>query len=378
MAVSPRWGISSMGPWPIVALLAGRMAVLLVALLTGCGATFLPAVIDQEKLGRKYPRDRFLTARGNSKESLAGAEDNARSKVCGQIQSEIRSVSKSWVKTIQEGTKIQSASGLDRVVVVTVPKCDLARFIAIAPNGSWKDAEGYWAHAYLERNTSEAWLREQCSADWGVLKSALQRMRMAFTPENDLKRFAHASGEALFAVRRLGPKMAQRRVIIGRDTPELERYRRSYSEILRLRSELRSRIRVGIVPSTQIGLRPAKVRDWVARMLDESGLAHDQKPGCHQSRPGLLRILLELDLQAACQHNPLLGRACEVTVDAVARDCRDRGVLFRCQLGGPATKSIESYDDMARQKAYRKLTRDMVVPQLLEELSSHLPVRRSE
>lgn len=347
--------------------------LLWLILNTGCGgsngidmnsgaATQVKRESAERLRALKYPGEEFMTAWGYSDGSQREAEDEAKVRISEQINSSIRSETRSVAQAWMRNGEVEDHQFLEWVVH-SETRFDRAELIHLDTSLMGHSPDGqYQAFAYLRRS------------DYGAeLAASYDDLAIAFRAEvvraggfiNKPLAFTAPWNSAREIFHQLYSLACQHKVVLGFPPPTLGEDRLLLREIHRMRREALARLSIAVILEPSSEIDSYALTTTVNAALVRLGL-NVVSGGCTSDK------MLGLKLQPELTWNQLMGsRFCKLRLLGEILDCAEDQVRQTIIVSG---SDMEGRGSDPVSSLARRVTAEKLAPLLEQALREVLPL----
>jgi hypothetical protein len=317
-------------------------------------------------LTAQYPPDLYISAVGNSSESLDDAENRACAGVAAQVRSRLESELEAVARSVTVDGRISDTQATTQRIEIRA-EFDRAELIHVDRERSEVRGGTYQAVAFLSRREAG----QVFDGDYAMASAAL-RLRASgldAVSEGDVPGFASAYWAVREAFDDVLRAEAEFRTVAGKSQRDFASDRDLWSQIQNRRQALLDGIRVGLrMREPRIvddGLDEARFVQVFSLALADLGLSV-RGQSCGEAE-------YVLDLQPEVTYQGIIGTVCRLAFSGQLIECSS-GETWELHLDSDAYMGDGSHEGTARRKAENVVTEATLKPLLAAALCRVLPI----
>jgi len=341
-----------------------------LALFAGCAsAPKKPAYLDDPGLHPVYGAPRYIKAVGVSAAGPEEAELQARKGVSAQVASSLEAVDSERLREANKAGGGSESLGEYESIVSTKTRFERAELIRVDPASGFRDKQGWYALAYLDRAAlaqavEGGYARE--AGRLGVLSAQAVEDYRCGNPCGFLEKWRLA--------REVFGKMEEdSRVLFvasgGPYAPHRQN-EQTFLELFKLKSDLKHRMRFyAILDGPASALGKARIQAMIQRFFDRQGLNVSFCTACHCTGPLAYRFLVK-----AREHRQwgFLGPVCGLSLSATVVVCETEQPVLELDMKLGHLKGVHARDEgLALGNLYAQLDENALYGSFREAMNAH-------
>jgi len=359
---------------------AGTVAVLVAALtvlpafFSGCGsASKRPRYLDDPRRHPEFGSKRYIKAVGISASSREEAELVARKQVSEQVLSSLQAVDSDRMREISDGMDSQQFVEYESVIESRTG-FERAELIRTDPASAYRDEQGWYILAYLDRRALAEVVEADYLAETGKFGVFVRQARDAYRAGNACGVLAAWRG----AMETFAELEKQARLLfIARDgeyAPHRENEERLI-ETFRMVEDLKQRMRFYVVmdgPRSVYGKE--RIRDLLQGFFEKMGLSASFCDDCRCKGPLAYRLRVKTREKETWGY---LGPVCRLSVSATVVVCDTDQPVLELDLALDDLKGAHTSDaSLALRNMYGQLDEAVAYQVFRESMATHFCLER--